>query len=189
MTVLFVNACLRDDESRTLALCREYLEGIDDVQEVNLGQLRLEPFYAESVAYRAQLEKAGVFDDPIFDLSKQFAEADEIVIGAPYWDLSFPAALKVYIEHVSVCDVTFHYTDDARCEGTCRARHLTYITTCGGSVAGANLGYDYLCGIARMFGIPETRFAAAENLDVVGTDVEAQLNVARQTLAQLKATR
>ena len=189
MTVLFVNACLRDDESRTLELCREYLEGIGDVQEVNLGQLRLEPFYAESVAYRAQLEKAGVFDDPIFDLSKQFAEADEIVIGAPYWDLSFPAALKVYIEHVSVCDVTFHYTDDARCEGTCKARHLTYITTCGGSVVGANLGYDYLCGIARMFGIPETRFAAAENLDVVGTDVEAQLDAARQTLAQLKATR
>ena len=27
MTVLFVNACLRGDESRTLTLCREYLEG------------------------------------------------------------------------------------------------------------------------------------------------------------------
>ena len=44
-------------------------------------------------------------------------KADEIVIGAPYWDLSFPAALKVYIEHVSVCDIAFHYTEDAQCEG------------------------------------------------------------------------
>ena len=31
MTVLFVNACLRGEESRTLTLCREYLEGVDDV--------------------------------------------------------------------------------------------------------------------------------------------------------------
>lgn len=42
MTVLFVNACLRGDESRTLTLCREYLEGIEDVKEVNLSEMRLE---------------------------------------------------------------------------------------------------------------------------------------------------
>ena len=189
MTVLFVNACLRNEESRTLGLCREYIEVIDSVQEVNMDKMRLEPFYAESVAYRAQLEAAGVFDDPVFDLAKQFAEADEIVVGAQYWDRSFPAALKVYLEHVSVCDITFHYTDDARCEGLCRARHLTYLTTCGGSVAGANLGYEYLCGIARMFGIPEVRFAVAENLDVRGIDVEAQLAEAREKVAALKAAR
>ena len=93
MTVLFVNACLRGDESRTLTLCREYLEGIEDVKEVNLSELRLEPYYGDSAAYRAQLEAKGLFDDPMFDIGKDFAEADEIVIGAPYWDLSFPAAL------------------------------------------------------------------------------------------------
>ena len=189
MTTLFVNACLRGEESRTLQLCQAYLEGLDDVQEVNLAQLRLEPFYAESVAYRAQLEKAGMFDDPIFDLSKQFAEADEIVIGAPYWDLSFPAALKVYVEHVSVCDITFHYTEDARCEGLCKARRLTYLTTGGGDVGAANYGYDYLCAIAGMFGIPETRFVAADNLDVWGTDVEAQMTAAREAVEQLRAER
>lgn len=27
-----------------------------------------------------------------------------------------------------------------------------------------NYGYEYLCGIASMFGIPETRFAAARKL-------------------------
>ena len=47
----------------------------------------------------------------------------------------------------------------------------------------------YLCGIASMFGIPETRFAAAENLDVVGADIEANLNEARKVLSRLKATR
>ena len=37
MTVLFVNACLRGAESRTLTLCREYLQGIEGVKEVDLA--------------------------------------------------------------------------------------------------------------------------------------------------------
>ena len=179
MTVLFVNACLRGDESRTLTLCREYLEGIEDVKEVNLSEMRLEPYYGDSAAYRAQLEAKGLFDDPMFDIGKDFAEADE----------SFPAALKIYIEHAAVMGMTFHYTEEGRCEGLCRAKHLTYITTGGGQVSAMNYGYEYLCGIASMFGIPETRFAAAENLDVVGADIEANLNEARKVLSRLKATR
>lgn len=185
MTTLFVNACMRGESSRTLALCREYLQNVDDVVEVNLAELALQPFDAEKVAYRTQKQTARAWDDPIFALSRQFAEADDIVIGAPYWDLSFPAALKTYIEHVSVCDLTFHYTEDARCEGICKAKRLTYITTCGGFVEGANFGYEYFCGIAKMFGIPETRFVAAEGLDIVGIDVEAQMDKAHAQMAEL----
>ena len=176
MTTLFVNACMRGEDSRTLALCREYLQGKEDVVEVDLAALGLKPFDAQMVAYRTEKQKAKEWGDPIFDLSHQFAEADEIVIGAPYWDLSFPAALKVYMEHVSVCDIAFHYTEDARCEGICKAARLTYIASCGGFVEGANFGYEYFCGIAKMFGIPETRFVAAEGLDIVGIDVEAQVD-------------
>ncbi len=189
MGILFINACLRGEESRTHELCRTYLEDLPDVTEVDLSQLRLQPFYKDEVDRRAQLELAGEYDDPIFNLAKQFAAADEIVIGAPYWDLSFPAALKVYIEHVSVMDVTFHYTEDSLCEGLCKARHITYLTTCGGKVGGANLGYEYLCGIARMFGIPEVRFAAAEDLDVVGADIQAHMNRAKEQVLRLKAQR
>ena len=158
MTTMFVNACMRGEDSRTLALCREYLQGKEEVVEVDLATLGLKPFDAQMVAYRTEKQKAKAWDDPIFDLSHQFAEADEVVIGAPYWDLSFPAALKVYMEHVSVCDIAFHYTEDARCEGICKADRLTYIASCGGFVEGANFGYEYFCGIAKMFGIPETRF-------------------------------
>lgn len=100
----------------------------------------------------------------MFDIGKDFAEADEIVIGAPYWDLSFPAALKIYIEHAAVMGMTFHYTEEGRCEGLCRAKHLTYITTGGGQVSAMNYGYEYLCGIASMFGIPETRLRRRRKL-------------------------
>lgn len=189
MSVLFINACLRGEESRTLRLCKAYLDGIEDVKEVDLAKLRLEPFYGEQVAARAELEENDSYDDPMFDLSKEFAEADEIVIGAPYWDMSFPAALKIYIEHISVMGVTFHYTDEGRCEGLSRAKHLTYITSCGGSVDGANFGYEYICGIAEMFGVPETRLVAAQNLDVVGFDVEAELERAEKTIEKFKSSR
>lgn len=186
MSTLFVNACLRDEESRTLALCKEYLDGKTGIHEVNLANMHLEPFYKGEVAYRTQLANSGVFDDRIFDLSKQFAEADEIVIGAPYWDLSFPAALKVYIEHISVCGITFHYNESGAIEGLCKADTLTYITTGGGPVKAANFGYEYICGIANMFGIPDTRLIAAENLDIIGIDVEAQLDIARVDIERIR---
>lgn len=184
-STLFVNACMRGDLSRTLTLCREYLEHREPITEIDLGALNLKPLDGETAARRAELQKAGMWDDPIFDLAKEFAAADEIVIGAPYWDLSFPAALKTYIEYVSVCDIAFHYTEQGQAEGKCAARSLTYITTCGGFVEGANFGYEYISGIASMFGIPETRFVAAEGLDVIGLDVEEQMNKARAVIAKL----
>lgn len=185
MTTLFVNACMRGASSRTLVLCREYLERFNDVEEVDLAALGLKPLDAEDVAYRTQKQMACAWDDPIFSFSRQFAEADDIVIGAPYWDLSFPAAFKTYLERVSVCELTFHYTEDARCEGICKAKRITYITTCGGFVEGANFGYEYVCGIAKMFGIPEVRFVAAEGLDVKGIDVQGQMDKARAQMAKL----
>ncbi len=187
MTTLFANACVRGDDSRTLGLCREYLEGMPDVVEIDLGALNLRPLSGEEVSYRMQKQAEGAWDDEIFSLSHQFAEADDIVIGAPYWDLSFPSVLKVYIERVSVCDITFHYTDDARCEGLCRAKSITYISTCGGFVQGADFGHEYIVGFATMCGIPEVRYVVAEGLDVVGANIEECLAPARAAIAKLRS--
>lgn len=187
MTLLFVNACMRGDESNTLSLCREYLAAHPeaDVQEVNLAELNLKPFDGDMVAYRTEKQEAEAWDDPIFDLAHQIANADEVLIGAPYWDLSFPATLKIYIEHCSVCGLTFHYTEDARCEGLCKAKKTTYITTSGGIIGDRNFGYDYLCGIGQMFDLGEMRFVSAEGLDIIGADVEGILEKAREEIRQL----
>lgn len=203
--VLFVNACVRGDKSRTLELCREYLAGLrargETVREVNLEQIGLAPLNAQKVAFRSQLARVGLFDDDIFDFSHQFAEADSIVIGAPYWDLTFPSALKVYIEHVSVDGITFAFTPDAHYDGKCTARNITYISTSGSlltcanvndapavqPVAGQHLGYDYICAIARMFGIPEVRYVGAEGLDAQGVNVNDAMEHARKRIADLLA--
>ncbi|MEG1425666.1 MAG: NAD(P)H-dependent oxidoreductase [Raoultibacter sp.] len=181
-TTLFVNACMRGEQSRTLALCKEFLANKKNVVEVDLPAMKLVPLDEGSLAARSALEAVQHYDDPTFDLSHQFAEADEIIIGAPYWDQSFPSALKVYLEHVSVCNIPFVYTNQGECIGQCKARSLTYITTCGGFLEGANYGYDYLRGIAAMFGIPEVRLVAAEGLDIVGMDIEAQMSKARKMM-------
>ena len=190
MAILFVNACVRGPRSRTLQLCREYLDGLGPVREIDLGERTsrtLAPLSAEQVAFRTQLQQAGIFDDKIFDMAKQFAAAEDIVIGAPYWDLSFPAVLKVYIENVSVCDITFGYSETGAYLGLCKAKRITYITSAGGYLDDANYGYDYICAIAKMFGIPEVRLIAAEGLDIVGNDVNAAMEEARAAIAELKA--
>ncbi len=202
--ILFINACMRGEASRTLSLCRDYLHGLEQggasVVEVSLDQLQLEPFDGEKVALRNRFAKEGTFDDDIFDCARQLVRADEVVIGAPYWDLSFPAALKTYIEYASVCDITFHYTEEGRAEGLCRSRRATYITTAGGFVTyedgehaplepapGKNLGYDYVCAIAEMFGLGPVRYIAAEGLDVVTVNVDVQMFRARECIARLVA--
>ena len=42
--------------------------------------------------------------------------ADTIVIAAPFWDFSFPAALKIYIENIYVTGIVSRYGSDGRPE-------------------------------------------------------------------------
>lgn len=175
--LLFVNACLRGKDSRTGRLCGVFLEEYRRrcpnavLEEVNLTQLAPAPLQVEDLARRDVLASKGQLDDPALALAVQFAGADHILIGAPYWDLSFPAALKAYLERVCVCGVTFHYTEHGA-EGLCRARELTYLTTAGGFIGQCNFGFDYVQGLCGLLGIPKASFAAAEGLDIDGMDVE-----------------
>ena len=90
----------------------------------------------------------------MFDFAKQFQEADYIVVGTPYWDLSFASILKVYVENIMVADLTFKATNTGFV-GLCEGKSLVYITTAGGFIGDKNFGYDYMCGVADMFGIPK----------------------------------
>ena len=110
----------------------------------------------------------------MFDLARQFAEADEIVIAAPFWDLSFPATLKQYFEQINVTGVTFYYTPEGIPNGLCRAKSLTYVTTAGGDFFPEEYGAGYVKALAQNFyGIPEFRLIKATGLDIIGADVDA----------------
>lgn len=181
MNHLFINACVRD-ESRTLMLARYFLGKIPGrISEVNLQKEDIKPLDRERLAKREQLIRDGMFEHPMFDYARQFASADVIVIAAPYWDLSFPAVFKIYLEAVNVPGITFCYANGIP-KGLCRAKKLIYITTAGGGIF-ADFGYSYVKMLSETFyGIEETVCFQAENLDVDGVDILAELKQEKQAI-------
>ena len=59
-----------------------------------------------------------------FLLAKQFSEVDVIVVGAPYWDMMFPAVVKNYFENVTMSGLTFQYGQNGIPRGLCKAKNL-----------------------------------------------------------------
>lgn len=169
--ILFINACVRP-QSRTLVLAKHLLGRLEgDIEELCLERECIAPLHWERLQLRDKLAAQGDFSNPIFRYAVQFAAADEIVIAAPYWDLSFPATVRTYIEAVSVVGLTFHYTPENVSEGLCKAQRLHYVTTAGGTIAPFNLGYDYIKALGNTFyGIPQVLCYTAENLDLVGNN-------------------
>ena len=176
--LLFIDACVRDERSRTKVLCDVYLEEFlkknpdIEVDRVVLRNGSVETHTMEKLDIRDGLIRQKDFSHPMFDLAKQFKEADYVVIGSPYWDLSFSAILKVYIENIMMADLTFEATDTGFI-GLCKGKKLTYMTTAGGVIGDKNFGYDYMCGVADMLGIAETECIMAEALDIAGNDADA----------------
>ena len=176
--ILFVNACVREN-SRTLDIAKIVLEKLNNAYtEVNLQKTDLKPLNRESLDIREKLILQDDFSDTMFSLAKDFAAADEIVIAAPYWDLAFPALLKIYLEQITVSGITFRYAKGVP-QGLCRAKRLIYVTTAGGSIYD-NFGFEYVKALAqKLYGIGEVLFFKAENLDIDGNDVNDILRRAK----------
>ncbi len=183
--ILFVNACVRSG-SRTNALARRLLERLDgEVTEVRPDREGLRPLDENSLKRRDELTAAGDISAPELKAARDFAGADIVVIAAPYWDLTFPALLKIYLENVTVCGVTFYYTEEGIPKGLCRAKKLYYVTTSGGPII-HNFGFEYVDALAREFyGIGETRFISAEGLDIWGADADGILDEATDKIEAL----
>ena len=138
---------------------------VGEISQLDLSLENIEPLNAELIEKRERLIREGKLDDPMFRYAKQFATADEIVIAAPFWDLSFPAKLKIYLEQITVSGITFKYQKGIP-EGLCRAKKLTYVTTSGGPIFD-DFGYAYVKTLAQKFyGIEKTEAVRAMNLDV-----------------------
>ena len=156
--ILLIDSCVRGDASRTLALARQWLaeeEPEAQVEHLRLYDLDLTPLPLEEVEERRDT-----------GLAERFARADEIVVAAPYWDLSFPAILKVYLERICVSGITFRYVGP-RAEGLCRAKRAVYISTAGGFIGQRHLGEDYVRAVFReLFGIPDFLTVRREGLDL-----------------------
>lgn len=190
MKTLFVNACVRPG-SRTKILANYVLDKVGgDIIELDLQKEKIQPLDFESLEKRDELLKAGDHSDEMLKYARQFAEADMIVIAAPYWDLAFPAMVKNYLEAITVQGITFYYNDEGIPQGLCKAKRLLYVMTAGGptSMSGQsfNFGFDYVKGLCQMlYGIKDVMCFKAEMLDVIGMDVE---DILKKTMEEINKT-
>ena len=169
--ILFVNACVRE-ESRTRRLAKLLLTKLArPYEEVRLSEVSFPVADAEFLRLRDTLIAKRDFGNALFDLARQFSEAETIVIAAPYWDLSFPAAFKQYIEQINVVGITFSYSEEGVPIGLCRADRIYYVTTAGGCFAPEEYGYGYVKALAQnYYGIHDVRKIEAAGLDLSGAD-------------------
>ena len=182
--ILFVNGCVREN-SRTLELARAVLaKETDAIEEIRLYPDGPDGLDAEKLALRDELLRKKEFDHPMLRFARQFAQADTIVIAAPYWDLAFPAKVRAYLEEVTVSGITFHYGENGIPQGLCKAKRLIYITTAGGPIfENFNFGYDYVKALAQGFyGISDVSLVKADGLDIWGADVEAIMEEAKNSV-------
>lgn len=164
--LLLIDATNRKN-SRTIQLALTYISLYKDyiVEHLKINNLNIKPLTGHNIEERSNYNEQHDFNHSIYDLAKQFKEADLIVIAAPYYDLSFPSILKIYIEHIICNNLTFKYVN-GNYIGLCKANSLVYITTAGGYIGNENYGYDYIKAISKMLGIKETEFISAEGLDI-----------------------
>ncbi|MBK5252899.1 MAG: NAD(P)H-dependent oxidoreductase [Peptostreptococcaceae bacterium] len=180
---LYINACVHVGEgSRTKELAEYYLMHTSgDYETIDISDGKLSGLDVDELDKRNILEETGDFSDHIFDYAKKMAKADEIIIAAPYWDLSYPAVLKAFLERTFVRGITFIYEGNKQV-GLCKAEELVFITTSGGFIGENNYSGDYIKGVSEFFGIKEFEQYQAEGLDIIGRDVKEILEKTKSAI-------
>ncbi len=186
--LLYINACARKD-SRTAQLADALISKMKmPYEELRLYEIDFPETDEKFLNLRDSLTENGDFQNPLFDLARRFSQAECIVISAPYWDLSFPAVLKQYLEQINVVGITFKYSDSGVPVGLCRAKKLCYVTTAGGNFVPDDFGFGYVKALAQNFyGIGDVRILKATGLDIDGADVNGIMRSAEDKIDELIA--
>ncbi len=187
--LLYIDACIRDTESRTKRIAEPVVEALKekyDVRTLCLNELELSIVKKDLIKQRNN----GIIDKEVISWAESIREADRIVIAAPFWDMSFPAALKNFFELCSIFDVTFK-SDDKTCYGNCRAEKLLYITTRGMNIStGDELeqATPYLKALSWLWGIGPLEVISAQNMDYVSEE-EIEIKIEEAIKNGLEAVR
>ena len=176
--LVYIDACVREGDSRTRRIAEPIVAALAKKYEItayHLAQMDIKPLNAESYAARV----AGDIPAWAADAARTIAEADRLVIAAPFWDMSIPAILKTFIEHCSLFGITFDSNAET-CYGLCHCQRVLFITTRGMNIAtGSPLdqGTSYIKAISRLWGLGPVFTIAADNMDYC-TPEEAEAKIA-----------
>lgn len=178
--LLYIDACIRDEQSRTKRIATPIVEALKqkyEVQPLVINDLDLSIVKKELITKRNN----GDIDPQVMSWAESVRDADRIVIAAPFWDMSIPAALKNFFELCSIFDVTFK-SNDKTCYGNCKAEKMLYITTRGMDIDTGDVleqGSSYLKALSWLWGIGPLEVVSAQNMDYLSeTEIEERIRKA-----------
>ncbi len=163
--LIFIDATMRA-ESRTRQIARPIIEELSKRYEIET--VRLDGASYPAVDSRILNDRDnGIVPEEYAETARRIAAADRIVIAAPFWDMSFPSALKVFFENMSLFHITFD-SDSTRCYGLCKCEKVLYITTRGMNIHTGDAleqATPYIRALSYLWGLGELHVISAENLD------------------------
>lgn len=119
------------------------------------------------------------------ELVAELRAADVIVLGAPVYNFSVPAALKAWIDLVARAGETFAYTETGP-QGLLTGKRAVVALASGGTEIGSDIDFAgrYIRHMLAFIGITEVEFVAADQLAI---DAEASMRKANEAVAALAA--
>ena len=116
-------------------------------------------------------------------LVAELKAADVLVIGAPIYNFSIPAALKAWIDMVARARVTFRYTENGP-KGLLEGKKAYVIIASGGVPVDSAVDFatPYLRHALAFIGITDVEVIAAERLN---SNAEESIDAARVRIAEL----
>lgn len=116
-------------------------------------------------------------------LVAELQAADAVVIGAPVYNFSIPAALKAWIDMIARVGLTFRYTENGP-EGLLQGKKAYLVVATGGVQIGSPVDFatPYLRHALAFIGITDVEVIAADKLNSSAVD---SMDQAREKIAEL----
>jgi FMN-dependent NADH-azoreductase len=147
-----------------------------------LTEQHIGAYYTEKKARNDEQQQLLSISDTLISELKQ---AKQLIIGAPIYNFSVPAALKAWIDLVCRVNETFVYTEHGP-QGLLSIDSAIIVVTAGGTPIGGNVDFNsrYLQQICRFIGIKQSHI-----IDVSGSkrDPRTLIDFAKQQVDQLLA--
>ncbi|MBQ8761163.1 MAG: NAD(P)H-dependent oxidoreductase [Bacteroidales bacterium] len=163
--LFYVDACMREG-SNTKKIADAVIEELSkryDIECVRLSEMSF-PVVDDAILKE---RSNGYVPEEYVAMAKKIAAADRLVIAAPFWDMSFPSALKVFLENMSLFNITFN-SNEKECYGLCKAEKVLYITTRGMDISTGDVmeqATPYIKALSRLWGLGELSVISAQNMD------------------------
>lgn len=166
--LLHLDACMKGADSRTRQLAVPILQKLEARYVISTLRVQHMDTLITADSHARRVAEGPTEQDKA--MAELVAKSDRIVISAPFWDMSFPACLKAFIERVSLNGYTFIGNPDGTTRGNCRAKKMLYITTRGMNIRTDDTldqGTSYLRALCWLWGIDKLEVIAAHGQDLV----------------------